>query len=194
MAELSEKQQAFIREYTKDWNGTQAAIRAGYAPRTANEQASRMLANVNIADAVAREKARLIGEAGITAERIMKELAALAFAQMPDFMEWGDDGQMRLKPSSQLSDMQAAAISQITENEKYIKALGKGEKLMSRERSIKLHDKLSAIEKLMKHMGMIVDKKEISGPGGDAVQVEVKARDYRQALGAFLPPKDEGES
>ena len=42
--ELSLKQRRFIAEYLKDGNGTQAAIRAGYAPKnariTASQQAS----------------------------------------------------------------------------------------------------------------------------------------------------------
>lgn len=45
---LTPKQQQFCLEYLKDFNGTQAAIRAGYSKKTANEQAARMLANVNI--------------------------------------------------------------------------------------------------------------------------------------------------
>lgn len=48
MAKLSPKTLLFIKEYPVDLNGTQAAIRAGYSPKTANEQASRLLANVNI--------------------------------------------------------------------------------------------------------------------------------------------------
>jgi len=45
---LTPKQLRFCLEYLKDFNGTQAAIRAGYSKKTANEQASRLLANVNI--------------------------------------------------------------------------------------------------------------------------------------------------
>ncbi|WP_198585325.1 terminase small subunit, partial [Escherichia coli] len=41
MAKLTDKQELFAREYLKDLNGTQAAIRAGYSEKTANEQASR---------------------------------------------------------------------------------------------------------------------------------------------------------
>ena len=52
MSELSPKQRLFIKEYLIDLNGTQAAIRAGYSAKTANEQASRLLANVNIAKLV----------------------------------------------------------------------------------------------------------------------------------------------
>jgi len=55
MAELTQKQQRFVEEYTKDTNGTQAAIRACYSLRTANEQAVRLLANVSIKTAIDSE-------------------------------------------------------------------------------------------------------------------------------------------
>ena len=59
MAKLGKRQLRFIEEYLVDLNGTQAAIRAGYSKRTANEQASRLLANVNIrqkVDAAIKER------------------------------------------------------------------------------------------------------------------------------------------
>lgn len=40
---LTRKQELFCQEYIKDLNGTQAAIRAGYSPESARQQASRML-------------------------------------------------------------------------------------------------------------------------------------------------------
>lgn len=50
--ELTDRQAAFVREYGVDKNGTQAAIRAGYSKRTANEQAARLLAKVSVRAAV----------------------------------------------------------------------------------------------------------------------------------------------
>ncbi|WP_028589436.1 terminase small subunit [Paenibacillus massiliensis] len=44
----TEKQETFIREYMVDLNATQAAIRAGYSPKTASEQGSRLLSNVKV--------------------------------------------------------------------------------------------------------------------------------------------------
>ncbi len=49
---LTRKQQKFVAEYPKDCNGTQAAIRAGYSPRTANEQAAQLLAKLSIREAI----------------------------------------------------------------------------------------------------------------------------------------------
>lgn len=45
---INDKQKIFCEEYIIDFNATQAAIRAGYSNKTANEQAARLLANVSI--------------------------------------------------------------------------------------------------------------------------------------------------
>jgi phage terminase small subunit len=49
---MTPKQRRFVEEYGTDLNATQAAIRAGYSARTANEQGARLLANANIATAI----------------------------------------------------------------------------------------------------------------------------------------------
>ena len=46
-AKLTEKQQRFVEEYLIDLNATQAAIRAGYSAKTADQQGSRMLSRFN---------------------------------------------------------------------------------------------------------------------------------------------------
>lgn len=51
-SKLSPKRQRFVDEYVVDFNGTQAAIRAGYSPKTANEQAASMLAIPSVKEAV----------------------------------------------------------------------------------------------------------------------------------------------
>ena len=51
-AKLTEKQQRFVEDYLIDLNATQAAIRAGYSAKTADQQGSRMLANVKVQQAI----------------------------------------------------------------------------------------------------------------------------------------------
>ena len=53
MKKLTQRQQLFTEEYLVDLNATQAAVRAGYSPKTAQEQGSRLLCNVMVAAAVA---------------------------------------------------------------------------------------------------------------------------------------------
>ena len=71
---LTARQLKFTREYAVDGNGTQAAIRAGYAPKSARIEASRLLTNVNVGNAVAKfqEKHRLKTE--VTSESLAAEL------------------------------------------------------------------------------------------------------------------------
>lgn len=54
---LTAKRRAFCREYIEDYNGTQAGVRAGYSPKTAQEQASRLLCNVMVLVEIARLEA-----------------------------------------------------------------------------------------------------------------------------------------
>ncbi len=55
--DLNPKQQRFVEEYLIDLNGKQAAIRSGYSPKTAEVQASRLLSNAKVSEAVAKGQA-----------------------------------------------------------------------------------------------------------------------------------------
>lgn len=71
---LTPKQQRFVAEYLIDLNATQAAIRAGYSVRTAKQQGSRLLTNVDIASAVAGKQAKVGDRLEITAEKVLRDL------------------------------------------------------------------------------------------------------------------------
>jgi len=72
--ELNRKQQAFVDEYAVDRNGKQAAIRAGYSPRTAEGQASRLLSNAKVRAAVDAKLERLSRKTELTAEKVLRDL------------------------------------------------------------------------------------------------------------------------
>lgn len=74
MSDLTPKQQRFVDEYLIDLNATQAAIRAGYSAKTANEQGSRLLANVKISDAVKGAQAARAEKTGITQDYVLKSV------------------------------------------------------------------------------------------------------------------------
>jgi phage terminase small subunit len=71
---LTPKQEAFTREYPIDNNGKQAAIRAGFSAKTAKEQAVRLLANVNVARAVAKHQAATAKKLQLTEEMVIAGL------------------------------------------------------------------------------------------------------------------------
>jgi len=68
---LNERQILFAKEYVKDWNATQAAIRAGYSEKTAAQQAARLLKNVNILKYVQGGISKAVEHAELTADWII---------------------------------------------------------------------------------------------------------------------------
>jgi phage terminase small subunit len=103
---MTPRQSAFVREYLIDRNGTQAAIRSGYAPGAATEQAARLLTNANVAAAIAAGEAEQAARLQITADRIQQARARLAFADTRRLFD--QDGQPL--PPHQLDDDIAQAI------------------------------------------------------------------------------------
>jgi len=71
---LNPKQARFVDEYLIDLNGTQAAIRAGYSAKTAEQQATRLLRNAQISAAVEAGKAKRAKKVGVTAEYVIDNL------------------------------------------------------------------------------------------------------------------------
>lgn len=87
MAKLTDRQARFVDEYLVDLNATQAAIRAGYSERTANEQASRLLANVNVQALVQdRSKARE-ARTQINADYVLQRLVQIDQLDVADILD-----------------------------------------------------------------------------------------------------------
>ncbi len=74
---LTPKQQCFIEEYLIDLNAAQSAIRAGYSEKTAKQQASRLLTNVDVAAAVAKAKRERSEATKIDAEWVLHQAVEL---------------------------------------------------------------------------------------------------------------------
>lgn len=85
--QITEKQQRFVEEYLIDLNATQAAIRAGYSAKTADQQGSRMLANVKVQQAISVAMAERSKRTGINQDRVVLELARIAFVKMTDLVD-----------------------------------------------------------------------------------------------------------
>ncbi len=150
MAELTRRQRRFVEEYLVDLNGAQAAIRAGYAERSARVTAARTLANDSIAAAVRDGMERRSRRTAISADRVLLEFARLAFVDMASFMSF--DGSDARLDFSGLGEDQAAAIAEIIQ-ETYIEGRGEDAEPVKRTR-LKLHNKLAALDALAKHLGL----------------------------------------
>jgi phage terminase small subunit len=139
-------------ELTIDSNGAQAAIRAGYSPRTANEQAVDLLANPSVKAAVTAGRAAIAERNSITQDRIRQELAKVAFSDMGAL--YGNDGTLR--PIHEMDANVRAGLAGIETGE--IKA-GKGNsaQVIGLVRKVKRWDKVRALELLGKDLGMFQD-------------------------------------
>ena len=148
---LNPRQQRFCEEYLIDLNATQAAIRAGYAVKTATEQASRLLTNVNVSREIEKLQAIQSRRTGITADRVIRELAKIAFVD-PDRIIDVSDG--TVKPNTTPDDR--AAIQGV--KVKY----SNSDTGYSSEHEVKLYDKTKALELLGKHLGLFSDKVDLT--------------------------------
>lgn len=148
-ADLGPRQERFVEEYLVDVNATQAAIRAGYSPRTAEAQGSRLLSNVKVQRVIAARMAERSKRTEIAADRVLFEIARLGFSDLRRLFH--DDG--RLKHPNEWDDDIAAAISSV---EVVTRSLGNGE--VEYVRKIKLWDKGKALEQICKHLGLFRDQ------------------------------------
>lgn len=146
---MTKKQKLFVEEYLIDLNATQAAIRAGYSPDTAKEIGCENLTKPNIRACIDREMAERSKRTGVNADRVVQELAKIAFVNAVDVI---DTETATVKEDALPED--TAAIQSVK-----VKTFGDD----GLEREIKMADKLKALELLGKHMGMFKDKVELSG-------------------------------
>ena len=149
---LTPKQDLFVMEYVVDLNGKQAAIRAGYSARTAEVQASRLLSHVKVQEAVQRAQESLLARVAVTQEDVIRELAQIAFSDMGSYAKWGPDG-IDLKESDKLPEGATRVVAEVSQT---VTKDGGSVKF-------RLHNKLEALEKLGKHLGLFIDRHEVSG-------------------------------
>lgn len=150
MAKLNDRQERFVDEYLVDLNATAAAKRAGYSEKTARSQGQRLLTNVDIQAAIQKRQARLRGKLEITQERVLEELAAIAFANGTDFATINRNGLVRLIPTDDLPEDKKKAVASIKEGQYGTE--------------VKLHDKVKALELLGRHLGVFDSG---NGPGSE---------------------------
>lgn len=146
---LTDKQKKFVEEYLIDLNATQSAIRAGYSPKTANEQGARLLANVSIQEAISKAMAERSRRTGINQDRIVQELARIAFVKITDIVD--PDGEINTNASD---DDLACIESYKVEDSDSVNS-------SSSKREVKLASKIKALELLGKHVGMWNDKIQV---------------------------------
>lgn len=137
---LTKKQKLFVEEYLIDLNATQAAIRAGYSPNNADKIGSELLGKTRVLNEIKTAMAERSRRTGISQDRVIRELARIAFVNAADVINTKD---ATIKADANVDD--TAAIQSVK-----VKSFGED----GIEREIKMADKLRALELLGKHLGM----------------------------------------
>ncbi len=151
-SQLNDKQRLFCQEYLIDLNATKAAERAGYSPKTANEQGCQHLAKLNIQTYIQELMQKRSEKVEVTAEMVLKELIKIGFSNIQDYIKEG----FTISDIATIEREKASVIESMKVKHTY------GD-YPSTEVNFKLHDKLSALEKISKHIGFFdVDNKQKS--------------------------------
>ncbi len=149
---MTDKEKTFCEEYLVDLNGAQSAIRAGYSEKTANAIACNLFTKVYIQEEIQRLMKERAERTEVTADKVVMELAKIAFSDMKKFATWGKNG-VTLNDSGGLSEEDAACVSEVSETETQ-----HGGSIR-----FKLHDKKGALDSLCRHLGMFTDNINVSG-------------------------------
>jgi phage terminase small subunit len=154
---LTPKQALFVAEYRKDLNATQAAIRAGYSAKTANEQGARLLASASISKVLAEQTQIALDKVNVSANRALAEASSLAFSDLSAYYDQNGD----IKPMSDWTPGMRAAVQSMETLERDITPGERGP--AAKVHRLKLWDKPKNLEMLFKHLGLLVEKVQHSG-------------------------------
>lgn len=166
---LTAKQKRFCDEYLIDLNATQAAIRAGYSEKTAYRTGADNLRKPQIEEYIAKRQKELSRSTEITQERVIKELALIAFSNNADYAHVVEK-KMQVEAGGALVDVldkdgnpvmyrtvEPVLTEELTEEQKRALAvIKKGRDGLE----VKSCDKVKALELLGKHLGIFTDKIE----------------------------------
>ena len=141
-------QELFCREYIKDekFNATQAAIRAGYAPNSAPEQASRLLTKGKVKQRIAELMQARNKRMDIDADYVLARLIEIDELDVSDILT---DSMTDFKPISEWPKAWRTSISGID----LMTIANKGdESFESIVKKIKWPDKTKVLELIGKHI------------------------------------------
>lgn len=147
---LTEMQLRFANEYLVDSNAHQAALRAGYALKTATANAYKMLEQPAIKAYIEERRQHFLTQIHVTQERVLAEYARIAFANMRDLY---DEDNNLLPVRKVHPDLAAAVVSAETTQ------LKSG----NRVTKLRLSDKRAALDSICKMMGYFEPEKEENG-------------------------------
>jgi phage terminase small subunit len=160
---LTAKQCLFVGEYLVDLNATQAAIRAGYSAQTARQTGSENLSKPYIAAEIERA---LAARGGITRTRLIEELARIAFSDIGKVVTWGPEAVVIQAPESGVAIKRMENRITLLDSDKIEDDVRGAVAEISQGANgalhVKMHDKVAALDKLARVLGMYRIKVDVS--------------------------------
>jgi len=144
---ITDKQKIFAAEYVKDFNGTQAALRAKYSAKTAEQQASRLLSNVKVQAEVAKLMQKRVEKIEVDANYVLQRLVEIDQMDLLSIMT--DD--LAIKPLSEWPSVWRRTISSVEVLEEFADVAGERASI-GFIKKLKLPDKVKNLELLGKHV------------------------------------------
>jgi len=165
---LTPKQQAFCEQYLVDLNATQAAIRAGYSPKTAQEQSSRLLSKAIVAEFIQQLMDARSKKTEVSSEVVLRELLSLATVDLS--LAYDENGNLK-----QIHDIPPEVRKAIAGVETYYERVGKDEEGnpdLCTVKKLKFWDKTRALELLGRHLKLFTDRLESTGKDGGPIETK----------------------
>jgi phage terminase small subunit len=180
IAEMTAQQRLFADEYLTDLKKEQAAIRAGYSPRSAHSIATELLKKPAISDYIAHRLADRSRRLGISLDRTLDELAKIGYANPKDFI---NPNTGEILPDASPEDL--AAITSVK-----FKA-SESETGRSIEREVKFTSKLAALQLLHKYQGLTLKECQDNEREAKRLAIEHEKLELeRKAIEAKNPSDD----
>ncbi len=161
--ELTEKERLFCLYYVKYFNGTQAALKAGYSKDGAHVQASRLLRRERVSSYIKELKGELVENVFVEAMDVLKEYIKIAFADITNYVTFG---QKEVPVMGMFGPMKDEAGNEITRIVNYVDlheadmvdgSIITEVKLGKDGVSVKLADKMKALDKLAQYFDLVPD-------------------------------------
>jgi phage terminase small subunit len=187
---LTDRQKRFVFEYCKDFVAVKAYVRAGYSESGAGASASKLLDNPNIQEAIEEHKEMLACVATLSPAWVLHQWMQIASANPNDLVKvditccedcWAELSDRRLPPNPDCSRCKGSGESRVTISDTSTlkgaaRRLYAGAVQTKDGVKVLMRDQDAALANLSKYLGMLVERKELSGPGGGAIPLSATAR------------------
>lgn len=170
---LTRQEQVFIFAFIREGDGRRAAEEAGVPAEQARAWAAKALAKPAITTVLEAEQKRIAQKFAISAEKVLGEMARVAFSNLADFSVLQNDG-TRTVDLSQTTRDELAAISELTTETRFeTSGTGKDKTVTPiKTTKIKLYPKMDALRALGTNLNLLTNKTELTGANGGPIEIK----------------------